>query len=410
MKLTKMIFLTFSLFSASAYSSVDFENSIHQYYQDVPQDTFTSLKSLIESGKSSTDRFSTRASMLSYLLKEFKISHLSQVLVFSNTSLQLSKISPQSPRAIFFSDDLYLGYVPNGQIEVIGIDPKIGAIPYIFRLPNAEEIDFPPIYRSRRCMKCHASEKTEFVPGLLLGSVITMNGGGTLDVLNHGKPGHQLPYNLRFGGWYINHSSIFGKNWANALGFLEKNEPQQIKLNVNPTTTEHLTHFSDPIAHLVLEHQIGFINLCIKIQYQFREAYKKKKSEKESMIDQWTDELLDYILFIDEPTLPNPFKLSLSPFAQHFQNLEVNSSANDLLRNFDLNKRLFRFRCSYMINGKVCSGLPEEIKNVFYKKLSIVLTRNSRNKYSHLDPKERQTIDLFLSSVNQDYQKQKRRL
>lgn len=410
MKLTKMIFLTSWLFSPIAYSSVDFENSIHQYYQHVPQDSFTSLKSVIESGKSSTDRYSNRASMLSYLLKEFKISYLSQVLVFSNTSLQLSKISPKSPRAIFFSDDLYLGYVPNGQIEVIGIDPKIGAIPYIFRLPNPEDADFPPIYRSRRCMKCHASEKTEFIPGLLLGSVITMSGGGTLDVLNHGKPGHQLPYNLRFGGWYINQASIFGENWANALGFLEKNELQQINLNLNPRTTDHLTHFSDPIAHLVLEHQIGFINLCIKMQYQFREAYKSTQSEKESMIDQWTDEFLDYVLFLNEPKLPNPFKLSFSPFAQHFQKLEVNSSTNDLLRNFDLNQRLFRFRCSYMINGKVCSGLPVEIKSVFYKKLSRVLTQNSRNKYPHLEPQECQTIDLFLSSVNQDYQKQKRRL
>ena len=123
MKLTKMIFLTSWLFSPIAYSSVDFENSIHQYYQHVPQDSFTSLKSVIESGKSSTDRYSNRASMLSYLLKEFKISYLSQVLVFSNTSLQLSKISPKSPRAIFFSDDLYPGYVPNGHIVVIGIEP-----------------------------------------------------------------------------------------------------------------------------------------------------------------------------------------------------------------------------------------------------------------------------------------------
>ena len=49
MKLTKMIFLTSWLFSPIAYSSVDFENSIHQYYQHVPQDSFTSLKSVIES-------------------------------------------------------------------------------------------------------------------------------------------------------------------------------------------------------------------------------------------------------------------------------------------------------------------------------------------------------------------------
>ena len=36
---------------------------------------------------------------------------------------------PQNPRAIYFSDDIYLGYVPGGQIEVIGIDPKLRSNP-----------------------------------------------------------------------------------------------------------------------------------------------------------------------------------------------------------------------------------------------------------------------------------------
>ena len=55
-------------------------------------------------------------------------------------------------------------------------------------------------------MNCHASEKTDYVPRLLLSSVIPMKGGGTLDAINSGKPGHHVAYEQRFGGWYLNHS------------------------------------------------------------------------------------------------------------------------------------------------------------------------------------------------------------
>ena len=77
-----------------------------------------------------------RKDYLNWLLNKLYISKHSQLLVYSTTSLQLSRISPYNPRAIYFSDDLYLGYVPGGQIEVIGIDPQLGAIPYILIYPQ----------------------------------------------------------------------------------------------------------------------------------------------------------------------------------------------------------------------------------------------------------------------------------
>src|SRR6188768_3088378 len=43
------------------------------------------------------------------LLKALGISQESQVLVFSKTSLQRDRISPENPRALFFNDDLYVG-------------------------------------------------------------------------------------------------------------------------------------------------------------------------------------------------------------------------------------------------------------------------------------------------------------
>lgn len=389
-------------FHSFGLAKIEFKSPIHRYYEKVPEDLFSKLKIKIEAGEIGNLRFRNELETLQYLLKEFEIPSQSQTLVFSNTSLQLSKITPHTPRAIYFSDDLYLGYVPNGQIEVIGIDPHVGAVPYIFEIPTVSNSGFPGIYRSRRCMNCHASEKTDFVPGLLLSSVIPMKGGGTLDVINLGKPGHHVAYEQRFGGWYLNHSNLFSRNWANSVGEIHKGSVNKIKLPNNLFNEKVPTNYSDPVAHLVLEHQIGFTNLCLKIQYLYRELIHNTSKNKEVTIASWVDELLEYILFCDEPRLPNPINIRLSPFAQEFQKI-------DLLRQFDLSTRLFRFRCSYLINGHVFSALPAEIQKPFWLKLVQLLEgkTNTYPKYSYLEPEEKIQIDKYLFSTNSEYKKRR---
>lgn len=404
--------LMLCLSNINLYSNINFEDPIHKYFEKNPKDIFSEFKILIESGKSCTKRFSDDLSNLKYLLDEFNISHKSQILVFSNTSLQLSKISPSTPRAIFFSDDIYFGYVPNGKIEIIGIDPEIGAIPYIFSLPQYQEKNFPIIYRSRRCMRCHASEKTDYVPGLLMESVIPISGGGTLDVLNRKKPGHSVPYELRFGGWFLSGSTKVGENWANKLGTIQNGNIEQVRVNPKASTGIHLNHTSDPIAHIVLEHQIGLVNLCIKIQYKIRESKSRSIHDKTVISEGLVKELLDYVLFKNEPKLPNPLDIALSPFARQFQELKINPEKVDMLREFDLKTRLFKYPCSYMINNRIISSLPKEIKELFYAKLVKTLDPNSfvTNRYSHLVESDKISIDQFLFQFNHDYRKQKRHL
>ena len=89
----------------------------HNYFQSTPKDRFTLLKNDLESGRIALDHSSEKAFVVS-LLKVLGIPVSSQMLVFSTTSLQLSLISPSNPRALYFTDDLYLGYVPGGRIEV----------------------------------------------------------------------------------------------------------------------------------------------------------------------------------------------------------------------------------------------------------------------------------------------------
>src|SRR5947209_11611205 len=65
------------------------------------------------------------------VLKELNVPISSQTLVFSKSSFQLSQISPQMPRAIYFNDDTYVGWVNHGQfIEIATVDPKTGPVFY----------------------------------------------------------------------------------------------------------------------------------------------------------------------------------------------------------------------------------------------------------------------------------------
>jgi len=50
------------------------------------------------------------------VLDKLDIPLSSQTLVFSKTSFQYKKITPQMPRALYFNDDVYIGQVHDGKV------------------------------------------------------------------------------------------------------------------------------------------------------------------------------------------------------------------------------------------------------------------------------------------------------
>ena len=151
-----------------------------------------------------------------------------------------------------------MGYVPGGQIEIIGIDPQLGAIPYIFNLPKAQDTTHPKIYRSKRCMNCHASKDMGGAPGLLIGSVIPGSGGGTIDAFRRNIIGHNIPFAKRFGGWHITGENPFPQSWANQTGMMKSGQIHKI---FNPpgkyfTWDNYPVQGSSLIPHLLLEHHL----------------------------------------------------------------------------------------------------------------------------------------------------------
>ncbi|MDP4850051.1 MAG: hypothetical protein NWQ95_06850, partial [Verrucomicrobiales bacterium] len=134
-------------------SFAELEAPEHDYWNRPLNDPFTLLKDDLEQGRLDLD-VSNEKAYLESLLKALKIPASTQMVVYSTTSLQLSLISPRTPRAVYFNEDLYLGYVQGGRIEIVSIDPELGGIFYIFDIPRNG--NRPVAERSERCMKCHA--------------------------------------------------------------------------------------------------------------------------------------------------------------------------------------------------------------------------------------------------------------
>src|SRR5438552_6882131 len=93
------------------------EEMIH--YSRGQEDTVVSrLQKQIDSGAVKLS-FDGHYGYLPALLEALNIPRASQMLVFSKTSFQRPRIFPGNPRAIYFNDDVYLGWIPGAPMMEI---------------------------------------------------------------------------------------------------------------------------------------------------------------------------------------------------------------------------------------------------------------------------------------------------
>ena len=91
---------------------------------------------------------------------------------------------------------------------------------------------------------------------------------------------------------------------------------------VNFNWNKYPVQSSAAAAHLIFEHQAGFTNLCIQATYEFRELTNENKNlnKLNQFIQTKTNELIEYILFKNEPKIEN-YKIDRNnPFVRNFEN------------------------------------------------------------------------------------------
>ena len=126
-----------------------------EYSRSIPDNCVSKLQSRLESGQSQLS-YADALGYLPALLEALEVPVESQVLVFSKTSLQRHRISPRTPRAIYFNDNLYVGYCKSGDVlEVSVADAQLGAVFYTVD----QKPDGPPTFlrQTENCLLCHSS-------------------------------------------------------------------------------------------------------------------------------------------------------------------------------------------------------------------------------------------------------------
>lgn len=391
-------------FAVSARAEYDFDAAPHDYWKRPLKDPFTKFIGDVEGGRVKLEG-GDELTYLRSVLAALKVPVSSQMLVFSNTSLQLRLISASNPRALYFNEDVYVGYIPGGKMEIVSIDPEAGGIFYIFDIPRDGSAFRAE--RSARCMNCHAKEETFEVPGLFVKSVVPIATGGNLQAFRQKQSGHSIPFAERFGGWYLTGKHGITEHWGNALG---KNSPEGVlqKLPLEPGKLFDAARYpgagSDILPQLLHEHQVGFVNRVLEATYKTREVLHanggKLSATDAAMLEEKAKALVRYILFADEAPLPGVE--GDSTFKSDFMKVGIALSGVSL-RDFDLKTRLFKHRCSYMIHSAIFAGMPRELKQRIYRHLAIALNEAKPDKaYAYLPLAEKRVIRAILKATMKD--------
>jgi hypothetical protein len=326
------------------------------------------------------------------------------MLVFSTTSLQLSLITPSNPRAIYFNEDTYLGFIPGGRVEIVSIDPELGGVFYIMDIPKSAGAGLN-IERSRRCMNCHSGSETGYVPGLTIKSVVPGSRGGSLDAFRIDRTGHDIPLNERFGGWYLTGEHGLTNHWANTIGHMVKGDitKEPVMPGERFSFGKYLAETSDILPHLVHEHQAGFVNRVLQAGYVARMfLHEQNGSEltdaQRSEIERHARELVRYILFADEAKLPEGGMKGDAAFREEFSRNRKTSKSGASLKDFDLQRRIFKYPCSYMIYSPVFEALPEVVKSSVLRELKERL-RDEDKTFVHISNEEKGAIREILAET-----------
>jgi hypothetical protein len=316
----------------------------------------------------------------------------------------LSLITPRNPRALYFNEDTYLGFIPGGRIEIVSTDPELGGVFYILDIPKSAMAGLN-IERSRRCMNCHSGSETGYVPGLTIKSVVPGTRGGSVDAFRVDVTGHEIPLSERFGGWYLTGEHRLTNHWANAIGRMFKGEitKEAVIPGERFSYDKYLVESSDILPQLVHEHQAGFVNRVLQAGYVARiHLHGQNGGEltdaQRSEIERHAKELVRYILFADEAKLPEGGIKGDAAFQEDFLRNRKTCKSGASLKDFDLQRRMFKYPCSYMIYSPVFGALPEVVRSLVLEELRHALNSEDRG-FEHMSANEKSIIAQILSET-----------
>ena len=363
-------------------------------------------------------RYEGSGGYLRSVLEALQVPVSSQAVLFSKTSLQQHYISPSNPRSIYFSDNVIVAFIRNAPLlELAALDSHQGMVFYAL---SQGEVERPQIQRADACLSCHEVRETLGVPGLIARSVPVSAGGQPLPEAKSLSSDHRSPFEERWGGWFITGGTGRTAHMGNTLSPGDGNRarparaPEQLRsLEGKFDPDGYPSLYSDVAAVMTLNHQVRMINLMTRVGYETRIALNQPltvagpsgqgmpgggetTAAATRLIAADARELVDYLLFVDESPLPEKFE-STSGFREQFERYGPWDRRGRSLKQLDLDRRLLRYPCSYMIYSTAFDGLPTVTKDAIYARMWEVLSgKDQDRKYAKLTPQLRADIVSIL--------------
>jgi hypothetical protein len=333
----------------------------------------------------------------------------SQMLVMSKTGVQGLYTGPANPRAIFFNDAVTVGYIRGAPLLELAVhDPEQGVIFYtIDQKPQTR-----PIFERRSaCLSCHHVYSTLHVPGMVARSVFMAPDGLPLSQFGSYDADDRTPFRRRWGGWYVTGTHGSMRHIGNAVVTdKEKRETivsdstlHGISLDAVFDARGYLSAHSDIAALMVFHHQGHMTNLITRLGWEARIAAHDRRGDLASApLRDAVNELVDYLLFVDEEPLTAAIK-GTSGFAEMFAAQGPADSRGRSLRQLDLERRLLRYPCSYMVYSAAFGALPIDVRGAIYGRMWEVLSgRDTSPKYARLAEADRRAVVEILRETLPD--------
>jgi hypothetical protein len=347
--------------------------------------------------------FDERSGYLRSVLDALQVPVESQVATFSKNSLQADLITRKNPRALYFSDDVAVGWVRGADLlEIAAHDPKQGGIFYTLQQKASAR---PELKREDNCLACHLSWDTLGVPGFFFMSTLTVPDDPHTYASGFSSDSRKN-FDTRWGGWYVT-GDIGSLIHMGNVPVSNTDKPARAEARALKSlasefdTGGYPAQTSDVVALMVLDHQAHMMNLITRTGWEARLAANGDPKQI-ARVDDAAIDLVDYMLFVYEAPLTSPVH-GTSGFAEKFAARGPDDGQGRSLRQLDLNRRLLKYPCSYMIYSAAFDAMPARAKDAVYRRLWRVLSGLEHGEpYSHLAAGDRHAIVEILRATKKD--------
>jgi hypothetical protein len=410
------------------------EDHVAVYANTKPTDAIARLQEKIAAGAVKLD-FDPHWGYLPALLNQLSIPTSSQTLVFSKTSVQFTQIFPDRPRALYFNDEVYVGYVQGSEmLEIASVDPKLGAVFYTVAQDQDHALPVEFHREVTVCLLCHESGTiTGGVPGFMMLSVLPDRDGNAIPSAGSIAVTDQTPLNERWGGWYVTgtHGNQLhrgntivpltvdgvgnGKAYAARMDLSKGANVTSLQGRID--TKPYLTKDSDIVALMVLSHQTRIHNLITRGNAEVLAALHDEEVAYKGLarpgaryspitaehIKSAMEPLVRAMFFAYETDLTSPISGTTS-FASDFQKQGPHDRQGRSLRDLDLNRRLLKYPLSYLIYSEAFDALPAAGKDYFYERVRDILSGDDTSgAFAHLSVTDRKAIKEILTDTKTEF-------